>query len=123
MSRKLLLTVLASFLPALVLAQEGDSYRCTNGDQVRRVEIVYEMAGSPLPCEVRYHKDTEAPGQVQSLWRATNEAGYCEAQTRDFVAKLEGWGWQCMADEAAAGTTGGETAETAETTETAGSAE
>ena len=48
-----------------------------------------------MPCEVLYFKDSEAPGERQVLWSATNEAGYCETQAQGFVAKLEGLGWEC----------------------------
>ena len=34
-------------------------------------------------------------GAEQVLWRATNEAGYCEARAEEFLEKLESWGWQC----------------------------
>lgn len=122
MLRKLSLSILISFLPILALAQQGDSYRCTAADQVRRVEIAYSMPGEQIPCEVRYYKDTEAPGEVQTLWRADNLAGYCESQTAEFIGKLEGWGWQCTAGAAAASNDdtaeataeGGESSEAAE---------
>ena len=83
-----------ALLPVAAAAQE--SYVCTQGDLTRRVEIVYET-GVTVPCEVHYHKDTEAPGEQQVLWRALNEEGYCEARAAEFVAKLGGWGWQCDA--------------------------
>lgn len=79
-------------------AQGGNSYRCTLGANVRRVQIFYET-GVAVPCEVQYFKDTEAPGERQVLWRALHESGYCEARTREFIAKLEGLGWQCEADQ------------------------
>ncbi len=83
-------------LPCLAVAQEAPSYVCTNGDLTRRVEVIYET-GVTVPCEVHYFKDTEAPGESQVLWRALNEAGYCEAQAESFVGKLRGWGWDCNA--------------------------
>jgi hypothetical protein len=61
------------------------------------VEIIYET-GVAVPCEVHYHKDTEAPGERQVLWSAYNESGYCERKTREFIAQLEGWGWECEQD-------------------------
>ncbi|MDJ0908023.1 MAG: hypothetical protein QNI99_02450 [Woeseiaceae bacterium] len=90
--------VLAAFslLPFAASAQGVTSYSCTYDEMVRRVEILTEP-GVPVPCEVHYHKDTEAPGQHQVLWSAQNDAGYCEAKTAEFVAKLEGWGWSCSA--------------------------
>lgn len=85
---------LAALLPFAVAAQGGAGYRCTTGDLVRRVEIVHET-GDAVPCEVHYYKDTEEPGRLQVLWQALNEAGYCEARARDFVAGLEDMGWRC----------------------------
>jgi hypothetical protein len=89
---KLLLATLA--LPLASLAQETSRYECKTGDLTRRVEIVYET-GVTVPCEVHYYKDSESPGDGQVLWRALNEAGYCEARTSEFVSKLEGMGWDC----------------------------
>ena len=86
-------TVVAA-LPCATIAQDSPKYLCTLGELQRRVEIIYET-GVQVPCEVHYHKDTEAPGQPQVLWRALNEAGYCEAQTAEFIEQLEGMGWTC----------------------------
>ena len=97
MKHRLLVLALAVLMPALVAGQSNQTYRCTNADMVRRVEIVYS-AGASVPCEVHYYKDTETPGERRVLWEAANEAGYCEAQTRDFIAQLEGWGWSCADD-------------------------
>lgn len=84
----------AVILPFASLAQDQSKYQCSHGDLQRRVEIVYET-GVTVPCEVHYYKDTEVPGERQVLWRALNQEGYCEEKTRDFVAKLSAWGWQC----------------------------
>jgi hypothetical protein len=86
-----------------VLAQGDGRYECIMGDLTRRVEIFYEPGGV-LPCEVRYIKETEAPGQTQVLWNAQNEAGYCEARAREFVERLRTLGWQCAEPRAAAST-------------------
>ena len=48
-----------------------------------------------MPCEVHYYKDTEAPGEKEVLWSAGSQEGYCESKTAEFIAKLEGWGWDC----------------------------
>jgi hypothetical protein len=94
MSEKVwLTTLLAAFsVPATALA--ADNYRCTNGDLVRRVEILYEP-GRAVPCEVQYYKDTEAPGAPQVLWSAQNLSGYCESKTAAFIEQLESQGWTC----------------------------
>ena len=88
-------------LCGVALAQDAGDYQCSHGDLQRRVEIVYETGGA-MPCEVHYHKDTEAPGEHQVLWRAESELGYCEARATEFKAKLEGWGWHCATSELAA---------------------
>jgi len=94
MSKKSLIVIAVTCLPFAALAQEQDSYLCTNGDLQRRVEIVHD-AGVTVPCEVHYHKDTEAPGEVQVLWQAQGEEGYCEAQAAAFIEQLAKWGWNC----------------------------
>ena len=98
MSNKLLaacLTImLAALLPGLSFAQDAQNYRCTHGELQRRVEILYET-GLTVPCEVHYYKDTEAPGELQVLWRAMNQSGYCEMKTQEFIAKLGELGWSC----------------------------
>ncbi len=33
-----------------------------------------------------------------TLWRAENQAGFCEAQAEKFIAKLQDLGWSCTAD-------------------------
>ena len=85
---------LTGMLPGLAFAQGAMSYQCTQGDLIRRVEIFHET-GVPVPCEVQYFKDTEAPGERQVLWRAINEVGYCERKTEAFIAQLREWGWDC----------------------------
>lgn len=94
MSDKFLAVLLVALLPSLSFAQGSQNYQCTHGDLQRRVETLYET-GMTLPCEVHYYKDSEAPGEVQVLWRAMNEAGYCERKAQEFIAQLEEWGWNC----------------------------
>ena len=86
--------VLLAAIPCLALAQGHGSYQCSFGDLQRRVEILTEP-GVSVPCEVHYYKDTEAPGAQEVLWSAGSQEGYCEAKTEEFIAKLEGWGWDC----------------------------
>ncbi len=89
-----LTAVLVTLLPGLSFAQDPQNYQCTYGDLQRRVEILYET-GLTVPCEVHYYKDTEAPGELQVLWRAMNQSGYCEMKTQEFIAKLGELGWSC----------------------------
>lgn len=89
-----LATMLAALLPGLTFAQDAQKYQCTHGELQRRVEILYET-GLTVPCEVHYYKDTEAPGELQVLWRAINQSGYCEMKTQEFIARLGELGWSC----------------------------
>ena len=89
-----LFAFLLTALPAVALAHDDHSYRCTSGDAVRRIEVVH-ADGATTPCTVNYHKDTEAPGTSEELWSAANEAGYCEARAAEFSTRLESLGWQC----------------------------
>lgn len=90
------LFVVLGVMVAPVYAQENSEFECTLGELTRRVLIMHEP-GVSVPCEVHYYKDTEAPGERQVLWRALNEAGYCEAKTSEFVTMLSGMGWNCAA--------------------------
>ena len=76
----------------LAQQQAGQSMHCQLGDAVRVIEVVYPDGGE-LPCEVHYTKD----GTGTVLWRASNEAGYCEQQAANFVEKQRGWGFECVA--------------------------
>ena len=66
---------------------------CTNGEFSRTIEVVYSDPGQSVPCEVIYNKSAE--GSIETLWRADNESGYCEARAADLVEKLKGLGWEC----------------------------
>ncbi|WP_417345109.1 hypothetical protein [Ferrimonas sp.] len=76
-----LVTALASE-PALAGVEQGDEYICRNGEMERRIQVIYPQ-GAPLPCEVHYVKGSDS----KVLWRAQNEAGYCEAKAQEFAAK------------------------------------
>jgi len=96
MSTRIALFLLAFSVPLLAVGQTGQNYRCTNADQIRRVEIAY-VTGAAVPCEVRYYKDTEAPGAPAVPWNAQSQSGYCEARAEEFVSNLRSWGWSCTA--------------------------
>jgi hypothetical protein len=93
MNSKYAIALLAA-IPCLALGQGQTSYQCSFGELQRRVEILTEP-GVSVPCEVHYYKDTEAPGDKQVLWSAGSQEGFCESKTEEFIAKLEGWGWDC----------------------------
>ncbi len=100
MNPKILAVSLVALLPCLSFAEGPQNYLCTYSDLQRRVEILYET-GMTLPCEVHYYKDTEAPGDKQVLWRAMNEANYCEQKAEEFIVKLQDLGWSCGQNQAA----------------------
>lgn len=89
------ISLVAFCVPGLCFAQSNQVYSCVNGALERRVEIVYEQPEAPVPCEVRYSKLTEQPGQTQTLWSANNQEGYCESKTDEFLQRLQWWGWIC----------------------------
>jgi hypothetical protein len=101
MNSKYTIAFLLVAAPGLALAQNAGSYQCSFGELQRRVEILTEP-GVSVPCEVHYYKDTEAPGEKQVLWSAASQQGYCESKAEEFIAKLEGWGWDCGSSEATA---------------------
>lgn len=94
MHRPLFAGVLVALLPVMASSQSAMSYECSYGDLKRRV-IIYSEPGVSVPCEVHYYKDTEAPGERDVLWRAVNEAGYCESRAAEFRVQLTEWGWTC----------------------------
>lgn len=94
MQKRLCIALSGLFLPVAVFAQNPSDFECSYGDLNRRLVIVSEP-GVSVPCEVHYYKEDEAPGEHQVLWRATNEAGYCERQADQFKLKLIEWGWTC----------------------------
>lgn len=81
----------------------ADSWNCSHDDLVREVQIEYPEGGS-VPCNVIYKKQTEG-FEDQVLWSAENAEGYCEEKAREFVAKLESWGWVCLETVSAAADT------------------
>lgn len=94
MEKRLCIALSALLLPVALFAQNPSDFECSFGDLDRRLVIVSEP-GVSVPCEVHYYKDDESPGEHQVLWRATNEAGYCERQADQFKLKLIEWGWTC----------------------------
>ncbi|NVJ48822.1 MAG: hypothetical protein HWE13_01425 [Gammaproteobacteria bacterium] len=71
-------------------AVENRTTECTHGSKTRTITLHYATPEA-LPCEIQYTKD----GVMKVLWSATNKAGFCVKQYQDFVAKQQGWGWQC----------------------------
>jgi hypothetical protein len=94
------------FVAASVITVEawGEEFQCQRGEQVRRVEVQFADDADRLPCEVVYWRDTEAPGQSETLWNAQNQLDYCRDKAREMVERLESGGWACdaMSTDAAA---------------------
>ena len=74
---------------------EFTSAVCTNKGKTRSINVTYEDPQKKNNCKVIYHKETENPGNEQVLWTAKVEYNYCQTKAKDFVARLEGWGWNC----------------------------
>ena len=94
---RLSLLMLCLFANAYCLTSYADAigYRCTMGDLVRRLEINYPQSPKTLPCHVVYYKDVEEPNQEKVLWRAQNDASYCETKADGMIDDLVQLGWQC----------------------------
>lgn len=88
-------TLSTLLLIALSTSVWATDYQCSNGRSERTVSIIYSTPGQVVPCEVVYSKE----GNSETLWRAQNEAGYCEAKAEALAEKLRGWGWQCERQE------------------------
>ena len=88
---------LATFTVLMLAASSlyADPTECRLDELARSVEVVYSSPGQAVPCEVLYRKADD--GTMETLWRAANEAGYCEARADEFISKLESWGWTCGA--------------------------
>lgn len=76
-------------------ARTEHTYYCSLDGKTRRIEVNYPQHSLPLPCEVNYYKDDEAPGQTQTLWHANVQMGFCEVKADRFVGQLQDWGWEC----------------------------
>jgi hypothetical protein len=77
-------------------AARGEEFRCRRDDDVRRIELRFADDADRLPCEVVYWRDTEAPGQSETLWNAENQIDFCVDKAQVMVERLEGAGWACM---------------------------
>lgn len=96
MKTRLLSCALLFLLAGAAHGSDAIVYHCTQAGEERIISVVYAEPGQALPCDVTY----ERGGEVETLWRAQNEPGYCEAQASDFVAQQVAWGWDCSRDTA-----------------------
>jgi len=91
------LFTLAAALALLAIpfsSQAASSWSCKNGSNVREIHIQSQSPSSPVPCSVIYKKTTEGAAD-QTLWTASNDAGYCEQKAKALVEKLASLGWTC----------------------------
>lgn len=70
---------------------------CTNGANIRKIELITAGNEAKVPCEVHYKKETEQAGHDQVLWTAANDLSFCHAKASAFADKLTGMGWACVA--------------------------
>ncbi|WP_111642115.1 hypothetical protein [Marinimicrobium alkaliphilum] len=91
MKTRTLTCTLLLLLAGAAQASDAIVYHCSLGDDERIVSVVYSEPGQALPCDVTY----ERGGEVETLWQARNQAGYCEEQAQNFVAQQVAWGWEC----------------------------
>ena len=69
-------------------------FTCTSGSSKRAILIQYERQYSFVPCQVVYEKEPE--GTKETLWKAQNQAGYCEEKAEYLARRLRGFGWLCV---------------------------
>ena len=89
---RILLTALLVIYAGLTSANTT----CKKATSLREIDIVYSNPGYKLPCEVTYQKSESS--EINILWRAKNQPGYCEEQAEDFIEKFEGLGWICESE-------------------------
>lgn len=77
-------------------AAGSNAVTCQQGSLSRMVEVTYAGNQGEPPCEVHYRKTVEQPGHDEVLWTSQHTRDYCETKQREFVAKLESWGWNCQ---------------------------
>jgi len=66
---------------------------CEKDSVSRTISVVYARPGLPLPCEVVYEKSETK--EIETLWNANNQAGYCESKAKKFIKIFEAKGWAC----------------------------
>ena len=66
---------------------------CEKDSVSRTISVVYARPGLPLPCEVVYEKSETK--EIETLWNAKNQAGYCETKAEQLIKMFEAIGWAC----------------------------
>lgn len=91
----MLTATLLSTVASYVQASQSSATVCTRANQTRIIEVVYPEDPQRPVCEVIYTKQ----GNSKVLWSARNDMSYCEQQAMKFIAKQQGWGWDCRLSE------------------------
>ena len=76
-------------------ADVSDKMVCSQAGLERHLELEWADSQKNAPCKVHYRKKSEDPNHHKVLWTANNDAAFCSEKAQEFVAKLEGWGWNC----------------------------
>lgn len=72
----------------------ANSWTCQYAELTRNVLIFYPNAPDQLPCKVYYTKPMENI-MPRTLWKAKNEANFCQRKAEEFIKKLTLRGWRC----------------------------
>lgn len=72
-------------------------YACTKETDYRKIIVDYPR-GTPLPCRVNYDRSAKANLELETIWQAIYEEGFCEARADNLAARLKNSGWDCEKD-------------------------
>lgn len=96
--KQVLVAGLAVCASVMSVAAMADETVCKMGATIRRVEVAHQDNDAKKPCEVRYYKDTEKPGEAgQVLFAYKTNVSQCDSKAADFVQKLTSMGYNCQA--------------------------
>lgn len=96
-ARKHALLPLIAGVAAVWQSASASEFECRNGAQLRRVEVRSGPAVEDVACEVRYWRDATRQGSGDVLWRANQDANFCEDKAAELISRLEAGGWRCAA--------------------------
>jgi hypothetical protein len=88
------LTIILAVL-TLPSAANAESWICEQGSLIREINVERATA-NPVPCSVKYDKQSEGHGSSE-LWAAAADGAYCDAKADGLATKLNGLGWSCTA--------------------------
>jgi hypothetical protein len=74
-------------------------FECQHGGQTRRIEVRSGDAVASGACEMWYWRDATAPENGQVLWRANQDAAFCDGKAANLLKRLETGGWTCTASD------------------------